>query len=323
MRSNYWETRQRKLSRRRFVGGAAGASAGLAALAAVGCGDDDDDAVETPAATATSGASGSPTQAAGSPTAEPKPQGKKGGVTRGISSNATYDSFDASRSRFTPVATIIGRTMQRALFWDSFKDGTLGGGFAESWEQPDPQTVTLKLRKNNFFHNKAPVNGRRRRRGHQVHHRAEQAGKRWMAPKTRTSTEGRVPDRRVGDGRMRDGPIKLTEAVAVVPEPCWHSRSKARRPEAIEAYEKVRDTSTRDDHRDRPDGGGGFASEGRAKYQRFEIHGPPTWTGSRRCRCSRTAGRPAAYEQKQIDAVRAFERAGARRNAGPVQGEGR
>jgi len=179
MRSSYWETRQRKLSRRRFVGGAAGASAGLAALAAVGCGDDDDDGAQTPAATATPGASESPTTAAGSPTAQPTPQGKKGGVSRGISSNATYDSFDPSRSRFTPVASIIGRSMQRAVFWDSFKEGRLAGGFAESWEQPDPQTVVLKLRKNNFFHNKAPVNGRQTKAEDiQFHIERNKAGKR-------------------------------------------------------------------------------------------------------------------------------------------------
>ncbi|MCO5202539.1 MAG: ABC transporter substrate-binding protein [Chloroflexi bacterium] len=308
MRSNYWETRQRKLSRRRFVGGAAGASAGLAALAAVGCGDDDDDAVETPAATATSGASGSPTQAAGSPTAEPKPQGKKGGVTRGISSNATYDSFDASRSRFTPVATIIGRTMQRALFWDSFKDGTLGGGFAESWEQPDPQTVVLKLRKNNFFHDKAPVNGRQTKAEDIKYHiDRNKAGKRLDGtedPNFYRKGEYQIVDSvTVADAETIQ--VKLAKPSPLFLNLLAQSYEGIAAPEAIEAFEK--DYSNFDQ---KMIIGTGpmvlveFASEGRAKYQRFDkftgtsyldgIQEVPLFTDPQAAQ--------AAFEQKQIDA---------------------
>lgn len=35
-----------------------------------------------------------------------------------------------------------------------------GGSIAESWEQPDPDTLIIKLRKGVRFHNKPPVNGR-------------------------------------------------------------------------------------------------------------------------------------------------------------------
>ena len=156
--NNYWLRRIQsgRLSRRRFVGGATVLGAGAAGLALVGCGDDDSGG-KTPSgggspAAGTSPAAGSPTAAA----AQPQP----GGVGRWSSSNATYDTFDAARSRFTPFATILGRTGQRIVQWNSFKDSKLGGGFAESWQQPDPQTVILKLRPNNFWQSKAPVNGR-------------------------------------------------------------------------------------------------------------------------------------------------------------------
>lgn len=153
-----------RLSRRRFVGGATAAGAGVAGLALVGCGDDDDDGNggTAPAATNTPASGQTPSNGqtpAASPTAA-ETEGKQGGVLRYSSANATYDTFDAARSRFTPFATIIGYTMQRIVQWDSFTQGIIGGAFAESWEQPDDTTLTFKLRPNNFFHDKAPVNGR-------------------------------------------------------------------------------------------------------------------------------------------------------------------
>ena len=154
--SNYWiEARQRHVSRRRFMGASVVAGAGLAGLAAVGCGDDDDDDAAAPTSANTPGGGESPT-----PAATPTPAAKTGGVVRRVSSNATYDTFDFSRSRFTPVGTIVGLTAQRAVQWDSFKDGRIGGAFAESWETADGQTFTFKIRPNTFFHEKPPVNGR-------------------------------------------------------------------------------------------------------------------------------------------------------------------
>lgn len=309
MRSNYWETRQRKLTRRRFVGGAASASAGLAAFAAVGCGDDDDDAGGTPAATATSGGgAASPSPAAGSPTAKPTAQGKKGGVYRGSSSNATYDSFDHSRSRFTPVATIIGRTMQRAIFWDSFAEGRLAGGFAEKWEQPDPQTVILKLRKNNFFHNKPPVNGRQTKAEDIKYH-------------IERNKNGKRLDGTDDPNFYRKGEYQIVESVTVPdtetiqvklakPSPLFlnllaQSYEGIGAPEAIEAFEK----DYANFHQKMIIGTGpmvlvDFASEGRAKYQRFDkftgtvyldgIQEVPLFTDPQAAQ--------AAFEQKQVEA---------------------
>ncbi|MCZ2111589.1 MAG: ABC transporter substrate-binding protein [Dehalococcoidia bacterium] len=155
-RSNYWANR---FNRRRLIGGAATAGVGLAAAGIVGCGGDDSTSTPTRAAT-----TGSSATAAGSPaaskTAAATPAAKAGGTYRSSSSNATYDSFDASRSRFTPVGDIVGLAMQRIVQWDNYKEGKIGGGLAEKWEQPDGQTIVLKLRPNTFFHNKPPVNGR-------------------------------------------------------------------------------------------------------------------------------------------------------------------
>lgn len=157
-RSNYWVNR---FNRRRLIGGAATAGVGLAAAGIVGCGGDDSTSTTaTSAATSAGSASASAPAGASKTATTAAAAGKPGGTYRSSSSNATYDSFDASRSRFTPVGDIVGLAMQRLVQWDNFKESKIGGGIAEKWEQPDGQTVVLTLRPNTFFHNKPPVNGR-------------------------------------------------------------------------------------------------------------------------------------------------------------------
>jgi len=161
--ANYWARRASagRFSRRRFVGGAATAGLGAAGLGLVGCGGDDDNTTPTKAPTGgSSPAASSSAGASASASAAATVAGKPGGVYRSSSANATYDTFDVSRSRFTPFSFIMGLIGQRIIQWDNFKEGKLGGAFASSWEQPDPQTLTLKLRPNNFWQNKPPVNGR-------------------------------------------------------------------------------------------------------------------------------------------------------------------
>ena len=156
---NYWlRHTSGRFTRRRFVGGVAVAGLGAGALGLVGCGGDSSSS--TPTAASKTSAGGATTAAASPSASATAAGGKPGGVYRTSSANATYDTFDVSRSRFTPFATIMGLTGQRIIQWDSFKTGKLGGAFADKWEQPDPQTLTLHLRPNNFWQNKPPVNGR-------------------------------------------------------------------------------------------------------------------------------------------------------------------
>ncbi len=305
MSANYWSRpRRRQLSRRGFLTSAAGATAGLAGLAAVGCGDDDDDGGAGASPTATS--AGSP---AASPSASPAgPQPKPGGVARFSSSNATYDTFDHSRSRFTPVATLIGLTMQRAIQWDSFAEGKLGGGFAESWNQPDGQTVILKLRPNNFFHNKAPVNGRATKAEDIKFH-------------IERNKAGKLQDGTEDPNFYRKNEYQIVESVTVPdattvqiklarPSPLFlnllaQSYEGIGAPEAIQAFEKSYSTFNPDHFI-----GTGpfvlteFASEGRLKLKKHDkfartsyldgVQYVPLFTDP--------AAAQAAWEQKQIDA---------------------
>ena len=149
--NNYWVRRvnSSRLSRRRFVGGAAVAGVGAASLALVGCGDDDDDDDDdTPGAGTTA-----------SPSAEA--QKTKGGRARFTSANATFDTFDVDRSRFTPFAVLINYTNLGLMHYESYAENKLQGGFAQEWEQPtEGDQLILTLREGMKWQNKPPVNGR-------------------------------------------------------------------------------------------------------------------------------------------------------------------
>jgi peptide/nickel transport system substrate-binding protein len=157
---NYWIRRlnSSRLSRRRFVGTAAVAGTGAAAFGLVGCGDDDDDTDETATSTGTSGTSTSTGTATS--TGTPQVEQQTGGVFRTSSANNTWDTFDADRTRFGPMGTVLNMTNQGIVAWDSYANAEIGGHFAESWEQEDDLTYTFKIREGLTWHNKPPVNGR-------------------------------------------------------------------------------------------------------------------------------------------------------------------
>ncbi len=156
MSENYWTRKlaRQGISRRRILGGAATAGIGAAALGLVGCGDDDD---SKPSSGATTPA-GSGTPAASPTTGARAPQ--KGGTARFVSANNTWDTFDVDRSRFSPVAWLMGMTNLGVTQWKSFTKAEIEGAFAEKWEQPDPNTIVFTVRQNLFWHDKPPVNGR-------------------------------------------------------------------------------------------------------------------------------------------------------------------
>ena len=302
MENNYWVRRQ---SRRRFLGSAAGVSVAAVAFATTGCGDDDDDDSSSGSPTA-AGATTAASVTAG-PTKAATPAAKSGGTARFVSSNATYDTFDHSRSRFSPVATIVGLTMQRVLQWDSFANGTLGGAFAESWEQPDAQTVKLKLRPNNFFHNKPPVNGRQTKAEDIKFH-------------IERNKSGKLLDGTDDPNFYRKGEYQVVESVSVPdastvlvklakPSPLFlnllaQSYEGIGAPEAIQQFEK----SYANFNQEMIIGSGPFvltefSSEGRLKFKKYDkssrpvnldgVQYVPLFTD--------TAAQQAAWEQKQID----------------------
>lgn len=138
--SNYWN----RISRRRLVGSAA-AFGGLAAVGGLAaCGDDDDDSK-----------GGDPTKPAGgsSPAAA---QPRQGGTFRITNTGAT----GIQDPQFGNVPTYVN-----AWFGDPFlkltnKDRKLSPGVIEKWEQPDKNTLILKVRPGVKFFNMAPANGR-------------------------------------------------------------------------------------------------------------------------------------------------------------------
>lgn len=162
VKSSYWQRilPARQFSRRQVLGGATLAGMGAASLGLVGCGGGSSSKTPTPKASASASAAGGSPSPSASPAGTPTPQPKAGGVFRSSSANATYDTFDASRSRFSPFADIVGVTNQNIIQWDSYAQGKLGGAFALKWEQPDSQTLVLHNRPDNYWQDKPPVNGR-------------------------------------------------------------------------------------------------------------------------------------------------------------------
>ncbi len=301
MQDNYWKKRlaRQGISRRRVLGGAATAGVGVAALGLVGCGDDDDDA-----GTSTATPSGSP---AASPTAAAQtPQ--KGGVARFVSANNTWDTFDVDRSRFSPVAWLMGMTNLGVTQWKSFTKAEIEGGIAEKWEQPDNQTIVFTVRPNVYWHDKPPVNGR-------------QANAEDIAFFINRNKEGKLLDGTEDPNFYRKSAFRNVEKVEVVdprtvrvtfsrPDPFFlttlaGSYAKVQAPEAVRAFEK----DYANMKADLVIGTGAFvlqkwAAEGDSEWVRHEkFHAQVNWDGVKWLPLfTDPSAQQAAFEQKQIDA---------------------
>ncbi len=164
MATGYWErARALRTSRRRFIGSGVAASAGVAGMALVGCGDDDDDDGGSNGGNATTG----PTQAGGS-SPSPAPV-VRGGTLRlplsGASSANPPTIFPYENLTYlaqTQAAYEYSRLLRGKNGPDvSVDDATaLEGDIVSKWEQPDNQTYVFTFKPNLKWQNKAPMNGR-------------------------------------------------------------------------------------------------------------------------------------------------------------------
>jgi len=307
---NYWVRRLQSggFTRRRFVGGAALAGVGAASLGLVGCGDDNSSSTPTAKASGST-ASGSPkASASGSPAGTPTPQPKAGGVVRGSSANATYDTFDASRSRFTPFADIVGMTNQRIIQWDSFAQGKLGGAFAEKWEQPDPTTLVLHNRPNNFWQNKPPVNGRLGTAADMKYHIDRNKAGLLLDGVTKDPNFYRFGDYQIVDSTtLTDAntlTVKFTQPAPLFLNLLAQSYEVVQAPEAVKEFE----AKYAQFNADQIMGTGPyiltlFNPDGHLSFKKFDKYYGKTWLDGRQevPLFTDQAALQAAFEQKQVD----------------------
>lgn len=143
---NYWARRaSTRLGRRRFIAGSGIATAGMAAIAAIGCGSDDGD---------NSGSPGSGTGNTPAPGATTAPTVKRGGeLTMARASNLAFADPQRSSGGNDPIFNrLYAETILR------YEGDEIKAYLAEALEQPDQATVTLKMRKDLKFADGTPVN---------------------------------------------------------------------------------------------------------------------------------------------------------------------
>jgi len=164
---------QRRLGRRALLRAAGRAGVGVAALALVGCGGDDDDAPApdaTPPATDATATDPPPTQSSTPATPDdppPRPrletaQGapRPGGVLRLHASLTDIDLFDIHRSRFPLTQRFSALQQSRLLRYADINSGTLEPDLVAEWETPDDESYVLLLRPGLRWGIRQPTSGR-------------------------------------------------------------------------------------------------------------------------------------------------------------------
>ena len=194
---NYWTSlRDRKISRRTMLQASGRAGVGVAGLALVGCGDDDDDA--TAATEQSDEQAEEQAQAQAEEQAEERPQAERSQTEEQAEAQAEeqaeqaeqaepeeeqaeeqtavsrfdktpvdggtivditaviFDSADASQSVSSEVLRVLGRIQSKLLRFANPDSGELTGDLASGWEAPDGQTVVLQLREGVNWHAEGP-----------------------------------------------------------------------------------------------------------------------------------------------------------------------
>lgn len=145
-RDNYWLRRKMgglRTSRRRVLSGAGALGVGSAAMMLVGCGDGDDKG------------SGNGSGATPSPGANGAQTPRRGGeLTIRRSSNLAFWDPQRASGGFDPPIT----DLYAARLLDLSPTGEIQGYLAESFEQTQPDEVTIKLRNDVTFGDDTPVN---------------------------------------------------------------------------------------------------------------------------------------------------------------------
>jgi peptide/nickel transport system substrate-binding protein len=165
--SNYWSRywRERRSSRRRFIGSASALGAGAAGLALVGCGgDDDDDSNDgatpaagngSPAASATQGTGSQPTQSSDTP--------QPGGILRTVG-GPIGAMLDIHRTNTPYISAGLWHYCANMLIRFNAYEPNVGMPepdlAVDLPETPEETRLIFKLHPNAKWHDKAPVNGR-------------------------------------------------------------------------------------------------------------------------------------------------------------------
>jgi ABC-type transport system substrate-binding protein len=159
-RSNYWT--RRTFTRRRTLAGAGIATSGLAGLALVGCGDDDDDSTPAPTSTGTSASTSTGTSAATTTstatvaaTETPK-RGDELVVGQGASGAQSMDPHISLNKAFTYWNLLTDKMVSP----HPLSVQPLEAILLEEWEQPDATSLVLKVRQGVKWHEGKATNGR-------------------------------------------------------------------------------------------------------------------------------------------------------------------
>jgi len=163
---NYWKRLAgKRLSRRRLLGGAAAAGAGLTALSLVGCdsGGNGGGGTTTPAVTATPVGTATPGGATGlesifvpeiSPRPPWEPATARGGVARWFGFDALPpDTYDPHQTQLGPIYGMHSAVFSKVLMYDDIYELRMVTDLAETIpETADKLTYIVKIRPNVRFH---------------------------------------------------------------------------------------------------------------------------------------------------------------------------